>query len=88
MINLKKYFLNIMIVDDTNNNVVNLKNILNKFANKFHLKVMIANDGDKGVDMFKIHNAVKSIKNLHLIIMDLNMIRMDGDDATKQVKLF
>ncbi len=39
-------------------------------------------DGDETVEFFKIKNKEKSNENIHLIIMDLNMNKMNGDVAT------
>jgi CheY-like chemotaxis protein len=45
-------------------------------------------DGDLVVELFKIRNKEYSDQNIDLIIMDLNMINMDGDEATRQVNYF
>ena len=40
-------------------------------------------DGDKAVTIFKDKNENKCSENIDLIIMDLNMVKMDGDEATR-----
>ena len=40
-------------------------------------------DGEKAVELFKFKNKMKSDLNIDLIIIDLNMNSMDGDEATK-----
>jgi CheY-like chemotaxis protein len=39
-------------------------------------------DGEKAVKLFEERNRKLSSKNIHVIIMDLNMVNMDGDVAT------
>jgi CheY-like chemotaxis protein len=41
------------------------------------------NDGDKAVELVRKRNKEKNEENINLIIMDLNMLKMDGDFATK-----
>jgi CheY-like chemotaxis protein len=42
-------------------------------------------DGEKAVELFKFKNKSKSELNIDLIIIDLNMKSMDGDEASKKV---
>jgi CheY-like chemotaxis protein len=37
------------------------------------------------VDLFKTKNKIKNEEKIDLIVMDLNMIKMNGDEATRQV---
>jgi CheY-like chemotaxis protein len=39
------------------------------------------------VDLFKTKNKIKNEEKIDLIVMDLNMIKMNGDEATRQVIL-
>ncbi len=41
------------------------------------------NDGDKVLLEFKNKNRIKNEENIDLIIIDLNMTIMNGDEATK-----
>jgi chemotaxis response regulator CheB len=41
-------------------------------------------DGDRVVELFKSRNKQPGPLNIDLIIMDLNMPNMDGDEATKE----
>jgi len=45
------------------------------------------NDGDKAVDLFKNKNSNLNIDNIDLIIIDLNMKQMNGDEACRIVKI-
>ena len=42
-------------------------------------------DGDLAVKKFKERNKIFSLFNIHLIIMDFNMIVMNGDEACIKV---
>ena len=44
-------------------------------------------DGDIAVKEFENRNRRLKSENIHVIIMDLNMKKMDGNIATKKVKL-
>lgn len=68
-----------MIVDDSKNNINALSNLFKKFGNKYHLDILKAEDGDEAVELFKSKNQILSLQNIHLIIMDLNMNKMNGD---------
>ena len=48
-------------------------------------KIYDINDGNLGVEEFKIKNKVLSKKNINIIIMDLNMGKMNGDEASRIV---
>ncbi len=37
------------------------------------------------MDLFKTKNKIKNEEKIDLIVMDLNMIKMNGDEATRQV---
>ncbi len=37
------------------------------------------------IELFKMKNKVKSSNNIDLIIMDMYMSEMNGDDATREV---
>lgn len=39
------------------------------------------------MDLFKTKNKIKNEEKIDLIVMDLNMIKMNGDEATRQVIL-
>ena len=56
--------------------------MLNNFKSNYNLKIIESNDGDKAVDAFKKNNEIKHKDNIKFIIMDLNMGRMNGDEAT------
>jgi len=42
-------------------------------------------DGDKAVDEFKLKNKYKIKDNFHMIVMDYNMNKMNGNEAIKIV---
>ncbi len=48
---------------------------------------MIRDDGHKSIELFKEKNTKQSNQNIHLIMMDQNMIKMNGDEATKKVSI-
>jgi CheY-like chemotaxis protein len=75
-----------MIADDTWTNQVALKNLINKLKyDKYEIIVQLVQDGISAVQDFSLKNQTKSPHNIHLIIMDLNMQFMNGDEATKLV---
>ena len=49
------------------------------------IKILKKNDGDKAVECFKLFNKIKNRNNIDIIIIDLNMIEMNGDVACKIV---
>ena len=71
-----------MIVDDTKNNSDSLANIINLFKDKYNISTNKIMDGDLSVKEFKKRNKDKGGWNINLIFMDLNMIKMNGDEAT------
>ena len=77
----------VMIVDDTFANVLSIKNIFQCVKSKFKLNIICKKDGDESVDTFKTTNKTESKDNVHLIIMDQNMNKMHGDEATRIVIL-
>ena len=74
-----------MIVDDTLNNSNSLGNIVLLFKDKYNICIEKILDGDLGVEEFKKRNKNEGRWNINLIFMDLNMIRMNGDEATRLV---
>ena len=52
------------------------------------MKIFTEDDGDKCIKQFKQKNAAKGENNLDLIIMDYNMVNMNGDDATREVIIY
>ena len=44
-------------------------------------------DGVYAVEQFMKKNFEKSMSNIHIMILDLNMISLNGDKTTKIVKL-
>ena len=47
------------------------------------IKILKKNDGDKAVECFKLFNKIKNSDNIHIIIINLNMIEMNEDVACK-----
>ncbi len=73
-------------MDDTRTNVQFIKAILQKITlQNAKLQQEAEDDGDKAVQMFQSKNKVNSWENIDLIIMDFNMIEMNGDEATRIV---
>ena len=68
-----------MIVDDSQNNLNAISGIIKQFRKKYHIQIYKVEDGDEAVELFKLKNQIQSIENIHLIIMDLNMNKMNGD---------
>ena len=52
------------------------------------INILKKNDGDKAVECFKLFNKIKNRNNIHITIIDLNMIEMNGDVACKIVKYY
>jgi CheY-like chemotaxis protein len=56
-----------------------------KFKDEFELEIILEDDGTTAIETFKQRNRSYSLKNIHLVFMDLNMNIMNGDKATRQV---
>ena len=56
-----------------------------KFNNEFELEIILEDDGTTAIETFKKRNQSNSLKNIHLIFMDLNMNIINGDEATRKV---
>ena len=56
-----------------------------KFINEFELEIILEDDGATAIETFKKRNQSNSLKNIHLIFMDLNMNIINGDEATRKV---
>ena len=54
----------------------------------YDIKIVECDDGDRSLESFIKYNNLKNNNNIHLIIMDYNMTRMNGDQATKKVNLY
>ena len=76
-----KKILNILLVDDTWANMMALEHIFSTFKKAYQINILTANDGHKGVKVFKDNNITLSDKNVHLVIMDFNMVKMHGNAA-------
>ena len=77
-----------MIIQIVEYNYINLRclhNILSKIEIEFDIQIIECSDGDLSVENFKKHNKLKNNQNIQLIIIDFNMIKMNGDVAAKQV---
>ena len=53
----------------------------------YEIKIVECDDGDRSLESFKNYNNLKNHNNIHLIMMDYNMTRMNGDVATRKVNL-
>ena len=53
----------------------------------YDIKIVECDDGDRSLESFKKYNYLRNDNNIHLIIMDYNMNRMNGVVATKEVNL-
>jgi CheY-like chemotaxis protein len=76
----------VLIVDDTKSNTYFIKQLLDK--SQFEggkLEILSLEDGALAVELFRNSNLTKQETNIDLIIMDMNMNGMNGDDATRQV---
>ena len=51
----------------------------------YDIKIVECDDGDRSLESFKNYNNLKNNNNIHLIIMDYNMTRMNGDVATRKL---
>ena len=51
----------------------------------YDIKIVECDDGDRSLESFKNYNNLKNNNNIHLIIMDYNMTRMNGVVATRKV---
>ncbi len=47
------------------------------------IRFIFADDGDLAVELFKTKNKLKNEEKIDLIVMDLNMKKMNGDEATR-----
>jgi len=69
---------NVLVAEDNTINQIVIKNHLNYF--KFN--VDIANDGEEAVDFFK----KSEVNHYDLILMDIHMPKMDGYEATLEIR--
>ena len=69
--------LKILIVEDEEN----IRRILKKYLSKFNITCIEAEDGKKGLDIFK-----KNKDGIDLILMDVMMPVMDGVEATREIR--
>ena len=69
-----KEMLTVLVAEDNESNYKLFEKILKKDYNLLH-----AWDGEEAVEMFKQHNP-------HIILMDINMPKMNGYDATKKIR--
>ena len=56
--------------------------MLSPLHETYNLLILESDDGDKAVEVFKSYNYLKNKENIQMILMDLNMGRMNGDVAT------
>jgi CheY-like chemotaxis protein len=76
---LLKISLKIMIVDDSERNLYLFEQILKHIASE---KIIKAVDGIEAVELAKSHS------DTDIIIMDIMMPRLDGVEATKEIRRF
>lgn len=69
--------LKILIIEDEEN----IRRILKKYLSKFNITCIEAEDGKKGLDIFK-----KNKDGIDLILMDVMMPVMDGVEATREIR--
>lgn len=69
--------LKILIIEDEEN----IRRILKKYLSKFNITCIEAEDGKKGLDIFK-----KNKDGIDLILMDVMMPEMDGVEATREIR--
>ena len=75
-----------MIADDNVSNLRSIEKILKRInIDNVNINLKTVDDGDKAVDYFKLKNKYKNNDNIHMIIMDYNMNKMNGNEATKIV---
>ncbi|KAL4459857.1 hypothetical protein ABPG74_003383 [Tetrahymena malaccensis] len=74
----------IMIVDDEPMNIKGLQIMLKVKADIQDELIFTATNGIEAVDLFK--QSLKSLNQIKLIFMDINMPLLDGIDATKQIR--
>lgn len=76
--------VNILLVDDDDVDVMRVKRTFKelRIANPLH----VANDGVEALEMLRGANGCSAIPEPHLVLLDLNMPRMNGIEFLKQVR--
>ena len=67
----------ILIVDDESN----VQSVTGAFAEKLGFEILIASDGQEGVDVFQKHH-----QKIDVVLMDMTMPRLGGMDAMQKMR--
>ncbi|QPJ62850.1 MAG: response regulator [Candidatus Nitronauta litoralis] len=76
--------INVLLVEDDGIDVLNLKRALKK--NNITNPLFVAGNGLEALDMLRGENGAKKIDLPRIILLDLNMPKMDGFEFLEQVR--
>jgi len=75
--------INVLYVEDEED----VLELTSSFLSKFVHSVVIARNGEEGLELFKKHMNDASLENIDLIITDINMPKMNGLEMLKEISI-
>lgn len=81
-----KHIMHIMLVEDNEGDIILAKEALQN--SKIKNRVSVLQDGEKAINFFQHHDALgrKDSELPDLIILDINLPKVDGKDVLKEIK--
>lgn len=76
--------INILLVEDDDVDVLGITRALKKYMNQY--KLFRAVDGIEALNMLRGENGYPLLAKPYLILLDINMPRMDGFDFLKEIR--
>ena len=73
--------INILYVEDEQE----VRDLTCSFLGKFVNSMVLANNGQEGLDLFKEHNSNDQLENIDLIVTDINMPKMNGLEMLEEI---
>lgn len=81
-----KHIMHIMLIEDNEGDIILAKEALQH--SKIKNRISVLQDGEKAIDFFNNHDSLgrKDSELPDLIILDINLPKVDGKDVLKEIK--